>query len=94
VSVRPWRVPEVWLVAASLVLVWLWLSQDWPNWGVPLGVYGVACVLLGRHAERERRIHRRLKASIRQRPIPVVHAPTEMNMRRIPAARRPDLTGR
>lgn len=88
------RAPALWAAVAAGGLVAAWLLAGWAHPGLPVAALALASFALGRVFEQHHRVHRKLKASIRRRPIPVVHAPTEMDMRVIPPARRPSLTRR
>jgi hypothetical protein len=76
-------------VAATTALLALWMSRDWSYPAVPVGLFGAACMALGRHIEEWSRINRKLRAAIRPRPIVAARAATELNLRRIPDAHLP-----
>jgi hypothetical protein len=91
VTPTPWRVPQYWLLVATSVLLGTWLVLDLPYLAVVFALYSVALVALGRQIERDAQIHRKLKATVRPRPIVAARAATELNLRRIPHAHLPDL---
>lgn len=88
-SATPWRVPQYWALVLSSTLLGIWVALDLPYLGVVFGLYSAALVLLGRQIERDSQVHRKLQATVRQRPIPVMNAPTQLNMRVIPSAHLP-----
>jgi hypothetical protein len=89
VSPTPWRVPQYWALVVSGTLLGVWVALDLPYLGVVFGLYSVALVLVGRQIERDSQVHRKLQATVRQRPIPVPAAHTELHMRVIPSAHLP-----
>lgn len=88
-SPTPWRVPQYWALVVSSTLLGVWLTLGLPYLVVVFGLYSAALVLLGRQIERDSQVHRRLQATVRQRPIPVRAAHTEVHMRVIPSAHLP-----